>query len=119
MGRLPKDKVALSIYVTPECKKKLDCLQKLYAIGDRKFSLSQIVEESINFLYFVAYFSQKNSFWSGFFGLFNKFLSEDALNEMVGNVLQVVKDKKSSAKEVLTVKVSFKGNWEKVKKKKK
>lgn len=110
MGRLPKEKVALSIYVTPKCKEKLDCLQKLYAIGDRKFSLSQIVEECIGFIYGVAYLSQDSKFWKGIFKLFKVFSIDDALNEMITAVLRIVQDKKSAAREVLTVEVDVKEN---------
>ncbi len=100
----------MSIYVTPRCKEKLDCLQKLYAIGDRKFSLSQIVEECIGFIYGVAFLSQDGKFWKGIFKLFKLFSTDDALNDMIGDVMKIVQDKKSAAKEVLTVRVDVKGN---------
>ena len=55
MKRLPKEKISLSIYVSPKCKEKLECLQQLYFISGKRFSLSEIVEESINQIYGAAF----------------------------------------------------------------
>lgn len=108
MGRLPEGKIALSIYVTPKCKEKLDCLQRLYAIAGRSFSLSKIVEESINFIYNVAYLSMNNAFWNAFIKLLKLFIGEETLKEGISETLQIAKSKKSAAKEVLTVDIDIK-----------
>lgn len=111
MGRLPEGKVALSIYVTPRCKEKLDCLQRLYAVAGRSFSLSKIVEESVNFIYNAAYLCLDNVFWTAFFQLFKILGYEDGLKEGVSETLKVVKSKRSAAEEVLTVPLAIKGNF--------
>jgi len=51
MGKLPKGKVTLSVYVNPECKEKLECLQQLYFVAGKRFSLSELVEDSVNSTY--------------------------------------------------------------------
>jgi len=56
-----------SVYVTPKCKGKLECLQQLYFIAGKRFSLSQIVEEAINTIYAAAYLCLDSVFWKGFF----------------------------------------------------
>ncbi|MBT3509872.1 MAG: hypothetical protein HN472_10075 [Nitrospina sp.] len=113
MGRLPKEKVALSIYVTPKCKEKLDCLQKLYAIGDRKFSLSQIVEEAIHSIYNTAYLCQDSSIWKVFFKTAQFIETSEATNKGMDEVLSIVQNKKAASKEVLNVPVSIKDNAKK------
>ena len=77
MKRLPKDKISLSIYVSPECKEKLECLQQLYFIAGRRFSLSELVEDSVHISYAGAYLSQEGGFWKSLFRL-NKFINFEA-----------------------------------------
>lgn len=113
MGRLPKEKVALSIYITPKCKEKLDCLQKLYAIGNRKFSLSQIVEEAIHAIYNTAYLCLDSTIWKVFFKTSQFIETSDATNKGMDDVLSIIQNKKAASKEILTVPVSIKDNAKK------
>jgi hypothetical protein len=107
MGRLPKDKVTLSIYVSPNCKEKLECLQQLYFIAGKRFSLSQIAEETINMIYNVAFLCMDNKFWKGFFRVTKVLESSDATNHGIDEVLTIIQGKKAAAKEILKIPVSF------------
>lgn len=111
MGRLPEGKVALSIYVTPKCKEKLDCLQRLYVVVGKSFSLSKIVEDSINFIYAVAYLCMDNVFWTAFIHLFKVFTFDDSLKEGVSETLGIARSRKSAAEQVLTVPLEVKGHF--------
>lgn len=116
--RLPKEKVAFTIYVTPKCKEKLDCLQQLYTIAGKKFSLSKVVEGCIHYIYNAAYYSRNSSTFEVFYNLTNLIFPPDTANDGIQEVMGIVQKKKSAAKEVLTVKVEpFKDIFKKGKKK--
>jgi hypothetical protein len=102
MGKLPKDKVTLSVYVSPKCKEKLECLQQLYFISGKRFSLSEIVEDSIHCNYAGAYLCQEGGFWRGFFRL-NKLLNFGAKEKGFDETLKVVDDKRAAVKEIMHV----------------
>ena len=108
MGRIPKDKETLTLYVSPECKEKLRCLQNLYLLANKKLSISGIVEDMVNFLYTVAYICQNNIFWRSFIKVV-KFVSVDEkLKLEIANVLEIINDKSFDVKDVLTVPVDMK-----------
>lgn len=108
--RLPKEKISLSIYVSPKCKQKLECLQQLYFIAGKRLSLSQIVEETINFIYGTAYFCQDSGLWRSFIRAMNAFETSDATSKGIDEVLSIVQSKPAAAKEILNVPVSLKEN---------
>lgn len=110
MKRLPKEKVALYVYVSPKCKEKLDCLSQLYRSAGRKFALGDIVEESINFIYAAAYLCQDSKFWKGFFRVGQVLDTSEASNQGINDVLNIVQKNKDIAKKLLTVPVSFREN---------
>ncbi len=108
MGRIPKDKETLTLYVSPECKEKLRCLQNLYLLANKKLSISGIVEDMVNFLYTVAYICQNNIFWRSFIKVV-KFVSiDEKLKLEIANVLEIINDKSFDVKDVLTVPVDMK-----------
>lgn len=108
MKRLPKEKISLSIYVSPKCKKKLECLQQLYFIADKRFSLSEIVEESVNIIYGAAYLCQDSAFWKAFFKVGKALETSDASKRGIDEVLAIIQTKKAAAKEILSVPVDVK-----------
>ena len=112
-----KEKVVLSVYVSPRCKAKLECLQKLYAFAGTRFSLSKIVEDSIGYLYTGAYLCQNNKLWEGFFSI-GKILDNEATNKGVDEVIKIAKENKEIAKSILNVPVNFGENVKKEIKKK-
>ena len=114
MGRLPDGKVALSIYVTPKCKEKLDCLQRLYAVVGKSFSLSKIVEDSINFIYGVAYLCMDNVFWTAYAHLFKIVTYDESMKLGVSETLEIARSRKNAAQQVLTVPMEVKGRFWKV-----
>ena len=111
MGRLPEGKVALSIYVTPKCKEKLDCLQRLYAVVGKSFSLSKIVEDSINFIYAVAYLCMDNVFYTAYAHLFKFVTYDESMKAGVGETLEIARSRKSAAEQVLTVPLGVRGRF--------
>jgi len=113
MGRLPKEKVALSIYVTPKCKEKLECLQQLYFIGGKKFSLSEIVEDSVHSNYNGAYLCQEGGFWKSFFKL-NKFINFGGQGKGFDETLKIVEEKKAATKEILKVPLDIPTNFKSI-----
>lgn len=110
MKRLPKEKVSLSIYVSPKCKKKLECLQQLYFIADKRFSLSEIVEESVNMIYGAAYLCQDSVFWKAFFKVGKVLDTSEASRKGIDEVLAISQSKKAAAKEILSVPIDVKEN---------
>jgi hypothetical protein len=116
MKRLPKDKVTLSIYVTPQCKEKLECLQQLYFIAGKRFSLSEIVEDSIHINYAAAYLSQEGGFWKRFFML-NKMINFGAKDKGFAETLKVVEEKKAATREILKVPLEIPKDFKSVVKK--
>jgi hypothetical protein len=110
MPQLPKDKVGLYVYVSPKCKEKLDCLSKLYRSAGRKFSLGDIVEESINIIYAAAYLCQDSKFWKGFFKVSKVLDTSEASNQGIDDVLTIIQKNKTSAKKLLKVPVNFREN---------
>jgi hypothetical protein len=112
-----KEKIVLSVYVSPKCKAKLECLQKLYAFAGTKFSLSKIVEDSIGYLYAGAYLCQKSKIWEGFFSV-AQLLDNDATNKGVDEVIKIAKENKEIAESILNVPVNFGENVKKEIKKK-
>ena len=110
MAKLPKDKITLSIYVTPRCREKLECLQKLYNIAGKDFSLSKVVEDGIHLFYAAAYLCRDSWFWKGFFKVAKVLESGEATKEGLDEVLSIVQAKKHAANEVLTVDIKFKDN---------
>lgn len=113
MGRIPKEKIILAIYVSPRCKEKLECLQNVYSLAGKRFSLSRIVEDSIDFIYGAVYLCQGSAFWKGFFSLYKLFSLEEGINSEINEVFKIIKDKKNALKEVLTVKIDLKKNFKK------
>ena len=111
MGRLPEGKVALSIYVTPKCKEKLDCLQRLYAVVGKSFSLSKIVEDSINFIYGIAYLCMENVFWTAYAHLFKIVTLDESMRAGVSETLEIARSRKSAVEQVLTVHLEVKGHF--------
>ncbi len=102
MKRLPKDKVTLSIYVTPKCKEKLECLQQLYFVAGKRFSLSELVEDSVHITYAGAYLCQDSGFWRVFFKLC-KLLNFGAQDKGLAEIVKIIKEKKAATKEILQV----------------
>ena len=112
-----KEKVVLSVYVSPQCKEKLECLQKLYAFAGTKFSLSKIAEDSISYLYAGAYLCQKSKMWDGFFWI-GKLMDNEATNKGIDEVIKIAKDNKEVAKSILNVPIDIVENLKKGSKKK-
>lgn len=110
MKRLPKEKVSLSVYVSPRCKKKLECLQQLYFIAERRFSLSEIVEEAIDLIYAAAYLGQDSRWWKWFFKAGSVFDTGEASRHGIDEALAAVQEKKAAAKEILSVPIDIKKN---------
>ncbi len=106
------EKVVLSVYVSPRCKAKLDCLRTLYSFAGKKFSLSSIVEDSISYLYAGAYFCQNSKVWEGFFTL-SKLLDNEATNKGVDEVIKIAKANKEVAKGILNVQIDLKKAFKK------
>ncbi|MBT3510885.1 MAG: hypothetical protein HN472_15225 [Nitrospina sp.] len=73
-------------------------------------SLSQIVEETINFIYNTAYLCQDSVFWKGFAKVGKLFDTSEATMKEIEEVLSIVQSKKAAAKEILHVPVSIKEN---------
>ncbi len=108
MGRIPKDKETLTLYVSPECKEKLRCLQNLYLLANKKLSLSAIVEDMVGFLYSIAYICQNNIFWKAFIKLYQLVSVDSGLNSEITQLLKIIKDKSFDVKDVLTIPVDMK-----------
>jgi hypothetical protein len=102
-----KEKVVLSVYVSPRCKAKLECLQTLYSFAGKKFSLSSIVEDSIGYLYAGAYFCQNSKIWEGFFAL-GKLMEGEAANKGADEVIKIAKENKEVAKGILNIPIDIK-----------
>ncbi len=103
-----REKVSMSVYLSPKCKQKLECLQQLYFISNMRFSLSEIVEEGINAIYAAAYLCQNNKFWKTFF-LAGKFLDPNESScKGIDEVLDIIQKKPAAAKEILNVPIEVK-----------
>lgn len=102
-----KEKVVLSVYVSPRCKAKLECLQTLYSYAGAKFSLSKIVEDSIGYLYAGAYFCQNSKIWEGIFTL-GKLMESEVANKGTDEVIKIAKENKEVAKAILNVPLDLK-----------
>ncbi len=111
MGRLPEGKVALSIYVTPKCKETRDWLQRPYAVEGSRYSLSQIVEDSINFIYGIAYLCMDNVFWTAYAHLFKIVTCDESMKAGVSETLEIARSRKSAVEQVLTVPLEVKGHF--------
>lgn len=107
MGRIPKNKETLTLYVSPECKEKLRCLQNLYLLANKKLSISAIVEDMVSFLYTVAYVCQNNAFWRTFIKLSQHLSVDKNLTLVINQVLEIIKDKSFDVKDVLTIPVDM------------
>ena len=108
MGRIPKDKETLTLYVSPECKERLRCLQNLYLLANKKLSISAIVEDMVGFLYNIAYICQNNIFWKSFIKLYQLLSVDSGLNSEISQLLKIIKDKSFDVKDVLTIPVDMK-----------
>jgi hypothetical protein len=108
MGRIPKDKETLTLYVSPECKEKLRCLQNLYLLANKKLSISAIIEDMVGFLYNIAYICQNNIFWKSFIKLYQLLSVDSGLNSEISQLLKIIKDKSFDVKDVLTIPVDMK-----------
>ncbi len=102
MRRLPKDKISLSIYVTPQCKEKLECLQQFYFLAGKRLSLSQIAEEAINTTYAMAYMSLEGPFWKKFFILI-KYAGLGREDKEIEETLDILERKNAVTRELLRV----------------
>lgn len=103
-----KEKVSMSLYLTPRGKQKLECLQQLYFVCGKRFALSEIVEEAIGVIYAAAYLCQNSKFWRTFF-LASRFIeSSEAASSGIDEVLDMVQKKPSAAKELLQVQIDVK-----------
>jgi hypothetical protein len=111
MKRMPKEKVALYVYVSPKVKEKLDCLSQLYRSAGRKFSLGDVVEESVSVIYAAAYFCQNSKLWESFFRVAKILDTSDANNQGITDVLTIIQKNKDIAKKLLTVPVSLRENF--------
>ena len=108
---MPKEKVALYVYVSPKTKEKLDCLSQLYRSAGRKFSLGDVIEESVAIIYATAYFCQDSKLWEGFVRVAKLLDTSDANNQAINDVLTIIQKNKDIAKKLLTVKVSLRENF--------
>lgn len=108
MGRIPKEKIILTLYVSPRCKEKLACIQNAYSIAGRRFSLSVIVEDIVGFIYAALYLCQGSIFWKGFFKLYKIISMEDVLKSEINEVFKILEEKKHALREVLTVDLKVK-----------
>jgi len=102
MGKLPKDKISLSIYVSSDAKDKLLCLQQIYFLSGKRFSISQIVQDSIEVNYAGVYLLQEGGFWRNLFML-NKFINFGARGKGFDSILKIVESKKAAMKEILNI----------------
>jgi hypothetical protein len=102
-----KEKVVLSVYISPRSKAKLDCLRTLYSFAGKKFSLSSIVEDSIGYLYSGAYFCHNSKIWEGIFTL-GKLVEGEVANKGVAEVIKIAKENKEVAKAILNVPIDLK-----------
>ncbi len=106
-----REKVSMSLYLTPRGKQKLECLQQLYFVCGKRFSLSEIVEEAIGIIYAAAYLCQNSKFWRTYF-LANRFVdSSEASTNGIDEVLDMVQKKPLAAKELLQVEINVKKNF--------
>jgi len=103
-----KEKVSMSLYLTPRGKQKLECLQQLYFVCGKRFSLSEIVEESISVIYAAAYLCQNSKFWRTFFSASRFIESSEAATSGIDEVLDMVQKKPLAAKELLQVEINVK-----------
>jgi len=108
---MPKEKVALYVYVSPKTKEKLDCLSQLYRSAGRKFSLGDVIEESVAIIYATAYFCQDSKIWERFIRVAKLLDTSEANNQAIDDVLTIIQKNKDIAKKLLTVPVSLRENF--------
>ncbi len=109
--RLPKEKITLSLYINPKTREKLECLQQLNFIAGKRFSMSEIVEESINQRYGIAYYCLHDKFWIKFFKATNFIESSESAKEGINETIEIIEKKPAAAGEILKVQVSIKENF--------